>query len=85
MTLSRLPTVPAEPVAAVPMPDDRHMGHVDLRIDLTGLTLTERELLRLGVMEWERSDSRGDEVARLLAFDGSELRSEVERLAALVA
>ncbi|WP_222105925.1 DUF2716 domain-containing protein [Catellatospora sichuanensis] len=56
---------------------------MDAQVDLTGLNLVERELLRLGVMQ---SGGSKDEVARLLEFDDrSALRADVDRLAGLVA
>ena len=58
---------------------------MDAQVDLTGLAPVERELLRLGVMEWARSGRSKDEVARLLEFDDrSALRSGVDRLAGLI-
>jgi hypothetical protein len=47
------------------------MGAVDIdaEVDLSGFTSVERELLRLGVMEWERSDDGRERVAQLLGFE----------------
>jgi hypothetical protein len=58
---------------------------MDAQIDLAGLTPVERELLRLGVMQWARPEGSKDVVAGLLDYSGrSELRSDVERLAGLM-
>jgi hypothetical protein len=63
------------------------MGSVDMdaQVDLSGLTSIERELLRVGVMEWERSDVGRERVVQLLGFeDRSTLKADVERLAGLI-
>ena len=58
---------------------------MDAQVDLSGLTSIERELLRVGVMEWERSDDGRERVAQLLGFeDRSTLNADVERLAGLI-
>jgi hypothetical protein len=58
---------------------------MDAQVDLGGLTSVERNLLRLGVMEWARSDGNRDVAARLLDYnDHSALRSDVERLYSLI-
>ncbi|MET8234864.1 DUF2716 domain-containing protein [Micromonospora sp. NPDC005298] len=64
------------------------ISRVDLeaQVDLAGLTPVERELLRLGVMQWARSEGNREVVARLLDYDDRRgLRSDVERLASLIA
>jgi hypothetical protein len=64
------------------------ISRVDLeaQVDPAGLTPVERELLRLGVMQWARSEGNREVVARLLDYDDRRgLRSDVERLASLVA
>lgn len=66
------------------MLDDQRVN-MDAQVDLDGLSPLERELLRLGVLEWERSEGNRDVVARLLEFDDrSALRSDVQRLAASI-
>jgi hypothetical protein len=58
---------------------------MDAPVDLTLLTRAERELLRAGVMEWERPEGDRAEVAGLLGYgDRQELRSDVVRLADLL-
>ncbi|MFF5226045.1 DUF2716 domain-containing protein [Dactylosporangium sp. NPDC000521] len=58
---------------------------MDTAVDLAGLAPVERKLLRLGVMEWERTEGDRDDTARLLGYDSrSRLRSDVQRLADLV-
>ncbi|GAA2590883.1 hypothetical protein GCM10010435_81980 [Winogradskya consettensis] len=59
---------------------------MDALVDLTLLTRAERELLRAGVTEWERSEGDRDETARLLGYgDRPEMQSDVVRLAGLPA
>ncbi|GAA1542929.1 hypothetical protein GCM10009827_073180 [Dactylosporangium maewongense] len=58
---------------------------LDAPVDLAGLTPVERTLLRLGVMEWERTDGDRETSARLLGYDDQrQLRADVQRLAGLV-
>ncbi len=64
-----------------------HDQPVDLeaQVDLTHLTPVERQLLRLGIMEWERPEGGRDAVVPLLGYgDRGELRSDVVRLAGLL-
>ena len=59
---------------------------MDVQVDLGGLSALERELLRLGVLEWERQEGEMEVVASLLEFDDrAALRSDVPRLAGLIA
>ncbi|GAA2469815.1 DUF2716 domain-containing protein [Winogradskya humida] len=59
---------------------------MDALVDLSLLTRAERELLRAGVMEWERPEGDRAEVVRLLGYgDRQELQSDVVRLAGLLA
>jgi hypothetical protein len=54
-------------------------------VDLSGLTPVERELLRVGVIEWERADGDHDATARLLGYGSRrELGSDVLRLAVTI-
>ena len=58
---------------------------MEARVDLSALPPVERELLRLGVMEWERPEGGRDAVAHLLGYaDRSALRADVARLAGLL-
>ncbi|WP_246594970.1 DUF2716 domain-containing protein [Actinoplanes auranticolor] len=58
---------------------------MDAQVDLSDLTPVERELLRLGVAEWERPDGDRTAVVDLLGYaDRGELRSDVQRLAGLL-
>jgi hypothetical protein len=58
---------------------------IEAQVDLTNLTPVERELLRLGIMEWERPEGGRDAVVRVLGYgDRRELRSDVPRLAGLL-
>jgi hypothetical protein len=61
---------------------------MEAQVDMAGLTQVERELLRLGVMQWGRSEgSEGskDLAARVLdCVDRRGLRSDVERPASLI-
>lgn len=58
---------------------------MDAQADFGGLSSVERELLRLGVMEWERSGGDREQVAQLLGFGSREaLRVDVARLAGLI-
>jgi hypothetical protein len=57
----------------------------EAQVCLTGLTPVERELLRLGITEWERSGGDREAVVGLLGYgDRGELRSDVPRLAGLL-
>jgi hypothetical protein len=63
------------------------ISHMDMEaeVDLAGLTSVQRKLLRLGIMEWERSEGDREDVARLLGYDDRrQLRSDVKRLAYLM-
>ncbi|GGQ83639.1 hypothetical protein GCM10010166_62250 [Couchioplanes caeruleus subsp. azureus] len=56
-----------------------------MQVDLTQLTPVERELLRLGIMEWERPEGDRDTVVHLLGYtDRRELRSDVGRLGGIL-
>jgi hypothetical protein len=58
---------------------------MEAQVDLAGLTQVERELLRLGVMQWARSEGSKDPAARMLDYDDRRgLRSDAERLARLI-
>jgi hypothetical protein len=54
-------------------------------IDLTNLSPVERELLRLGILEWERPDGERAAAVHLLGYaDRRELGSDTARLAGLL-
>ena len=58
---------------------------MEAQVHLTDLTPVERELLRLGITEWERSEGDREAVVGLLGYgDRRELRSDVHRLAGLL-
>jgi hypothetical protein len=58
---------------------------MEAQVYLTDLTPVERELLRLGITEWERSEGDRETVVDLLGYgDRRDLRSDVQRLAGLL-
>jgi hypothetical protein len=66
------------------LPHDQPVD-MEAQIDLTNLTLVERELLRLGIMQWQRPEGDKDAVIPLLGYgDRGELAADMPRLAGLL-
>jgi hypothetical protein len=58
---------------------------MEAQVDLSSLTPVERELLRLGIAEWERPEGDREAAVDLLGYgDRRELSSDVQRLAGLL-